>query len=309
MTLWGQSSTKPPTSVDELLDPAVRAALIGLDIEARRLLASPRHGERRSTRRGSSVEFADFRPYAPGDDLRRVDWNVYARLDALVVKLFQDEEDLLTVLAVDDSASMVFGEPCKHVFARRLAMCIGIIALSAGHRTSCHALASDAPASQTLRGRGSLGALARWVLDLNGLGRGDLAADLRRLADRIPGRAKLIVLTDGLQQGDALPAALAAVGARGHDTHLVQLLSPQERSPLHTGLTGDHRLVDAETGDGPAISVTASVEAAYQTRLHLHIDMLENACRCSGAHHTLVHTDASIEALLRQRLRRGGLLR
>ena len=309
MSLWGQASSKPPTSVDELLDPAIRAALIGLDIEARRLLASPRHGERRSTRRGSSVEFADFRPYAPSDDLRRVDWNVYARLDALVVKLFQDEEDLLTVLAVDDSASMVFGEPCKHVFARRLAMCIGIIALGAGHRTSCQALASSALASQTLRGRAGVGGLARWVLDLQGNGQGNLAADLRRVANAIPGRAKLIVLTDGLQQGDALPEALASAGARGHDTHVIQLLSPQECQPLQTGLTGDHRLVDAETGDGPAVSVTASIEAAYRRRLQAHVEMLENACRCSGAHHTLVHTDASIEALLRQRLRRGGLLR
>jgi len=308
MSRWGEPGRRPET-IDELLDPALRAALVGLDIEARRLLASPRHGERRSKRRGSSVEFADFRPYVAGDDLRRVDWNVYARLDALVIKLFQDEEDLLTVLAVDDSASMRFGTPCKHVSVCRLALAIGITALGAGHRVEAHATASEAMATRTLRGRAGAGGLGRWLLDLEGDGRGDLANDLRMLGARIKGRAKVVVLTDGLQQGDALPAAMGAIASRGHDVHLVQVLSPQELAPSATGLSGDHRLVDAETGDGPAVSVTAAVEARYCEQLHAHIDMLADAARRCGVEHLLVRSDEPLEDLLRNRLRRGGLLR
>lgn len=309
MSRWGEDPTPRPTSVDELLDPSLRASLAGLDIEARRLLASPRHGERRSTRRGSSVEFADFRPYAPGDDLRRVDWNVYARLDTLVVKLFQDEEDLLVVLAVDDSASMDFGAPSKHVMARKLALAVGITALAASHRVQLHAIGSAAAPSRLLRGRGGIGGLGRWLLDLNAKGGGDIAADMRVLGDRIAGRAKLVVLSDGLQPGDVLPASLAHVAGRGHDLHMVQVLSPQAFSPMATGLNGDRQLVDAETGQGPAVSLTSSVESAYLQRLEAHIEMLREASRRCGAHHLLVRSDEPIEDVLRRRLRQAGLLR
>lgn len=309
MSRWGEDPTPPPTSVDGLLDPALRAALAGLDIEARRLLASPRHGERRSARRGSSVEFADFRPYAPGDDLRRVDWNVYARLDTLVVKLFQDEEDLLVVLAVDDSASMDFGDPSKHVMARRLALAVGITALAASHRVQLHTIGSVAAPSRLLRGRGGIGGLGRWLLDLTAAGTGDIAAELRVLGDRTAGRAKLIVLSDGLQGGDALPAALAHVAGQGHDLHLIQVLSPQAFAPMETGLNGDRQLVDAESGQGPAVSLTSSVEAAYLERLAAHIEMLRDASRRCGAHHLLVRSDEPLEDVLRRRLRQGGLLR
>lgn len=308
MSRWGQPAPRP-SRVDELLDPALQAALAGLDIEARKLLASPRHGERRSKRRGTSVEFADFRPYVAGDDLRRVDWNVYARLDALVIKLFQDEEDLLTVLAVDDSASMFFGQPSKLLAAQRLAMALGVTALGASHRVVAHALGSDTRASRTLRGRTGGGELGRWLLDLEGDGRSDVAGALRHLAPRIGGRAKLVVLTDGLQQGDGLPAAMGLAASQGHELHVLQVLSPQELSPIETGLAGDHRLVDAETGDGPALSVTAAVEMRYQARLDAHVQMLAESARRCGAHHLVVRSDEPIEDVLRVRLRQGGLIR
>jgi hypothetical protein len=204
---------------------------------------------------------------------------------------------------------MRFGSPCKHVSVCRLAMAIGITAVGAAHRVEGHALASEAMATRTLRGRTGAGLLGRWLLDLEGDGRGDLAEDLRALAVRIKGRAKVVVLTDGLQQGDALPAAMGVLAGQGHDVHVVQMLSPQEFSPSATGLSGDHRLVDAETGDGPAVSVTAAVEADYCARLQGHIDMLADAARRSGVHHLLVRSDEPLEDVLRNRLRRGGLLR
>ncbi|MCH2138767.1 MAG: DUF58 domain-containing protein [Phycisphaerales bacterium] len=308
MSRWGESPPRP-ASVDALLDPAVAAALVGLDIESRKLLASPRHGERRSTRRGTSVEFADFRPYTAGDDLRRIDWNVYARLDALVIKLFQDEEDLLTVLAVDDSASMRFGTPCKHTTASKIAFALGVTALGAGHRVQAHALGAEGAVSQTLRGRGGAGQLGKWLIDLSADGRGDLAMDLKALSGAVRGRAKIIVLTDALVPSDAMPAAMSTLASRGHDVHLLQVLSPQELQPLATGLSGDHRLVDAETGEGPAVSMTASIEAEYRARLNAHVEMIDAAAHRCGVRPLLVRTDEPLEDLLRSRLRQGGVLR
>jgi uncharacterized protein (DUF58 family) len=225
------------------------------------------------------------------------------------VKLFQDEEDLLVTLAVDDSASMDFGTPSKHLMSRRIALAIGITALAASHRVQLHAIGSDASPSRLLRGRGGIGGLGRWLLDLTANGQGDIGADLRVLGDRTVGRAKMVVLSDGLVPGDVLPAALSHVAGRGHDLHLIQILSPEAFAPMATGLNGDRQMVDAESGHGPAVSLTSGIEAAYLNRLMAHIDMLqESAMRC-GAHHLLVRSDEPVEDVLRRRLRQGGVLR
>src|SRR5476651_2776674 len=102
-----------------LLSPEFMARLDQLDIMSRKLLAGKMKGERRSKRRGQSVEFADYRDYVVGDDLRFIDWNIYARLDRLFLKLFLEEEDLHFFALVDASASMNFGSPTKLQFAKR----------------------------------------------------------------------------------------------------------------------------------------------------------------------------------------------
>src|SRR6187402_3232202 len=104
-----------------LLDPAFMARLDQLDVMSRKLLAGKLKGERRSKRRGQSVEFADYRNYVVGDDLRFIDWNIYARLDKLFLKLFQEEEDLSLYVLVDTSASMNYGDPNKALYAKQVA--------------------------------------------------------------------------------------------------------------------------------------------------------------------------------------------
>jgi len=112
-----------------LLEPKFLAQLDRLSLVSRRLRAGQIQGERRSPNRGGSVEFADFRTYAPGDDFRQIDWNAYARLERLFVKLFVAEEDLTVHLLLDASQSMAWGEPDKWRFGRRLAAALGYVAL------------------------------------------------------------------------------------------------------------------------------------------------------------------------------------
>src|SRR5580765_6674127 len=117
-------SANRPSTIDELLGPELLSRLDRLDVLSRKVFAGKLPGERRSRKRGTSVEFDDYRNYVAGDDLRRVDWNVFARLDKFFLKLFREEEDLALHIAIDASASMDAGSPSKLVFAQRLAMAL-----------------------------------------------------------------------------------------------------------------------------------------------------------------------------------------
>src|SRR5438552_7520176 len=118
-----------PTKNDLLLDPTFMARLDQLDLISRKLLAGKMKGERRSKRRGQSVEFADYRNYVVGDDLRFIDWNIYARLDKLFLKLFLEEEDLSLYILLDVSKSCDYGEPNKAYYLKQVAASLAYIGL------------------------------------------------------------------------------------------------------------------------------------------------------------------------------------
>src|ERR671930_845039 len=119
----------PDVSTQPLLDPQFLARLEQLELVSRRIFLGRMKGERRSKRKGQSVEFADYRNYAVGDDLRFLDWNLYARLDRLFIRLFMEEEDLHVYLLIDNSLSMSFGTPTKLHYARQVAAALGFIGL------------------------------------------------------------------------------------------------------------------------------------------------------------------------------------
>src|SRR5437660_2613352 len=126
MTVTATPTTRRP---DLLLSPEFMARLDQLDVMSRKLLAGKLKGERRSKRRGQSVEFADYRNYVVGDDLRFIDWNIYARLDRLFLKLFLEEEDLSLYILLDVSTSCDYGEPSKAMYLKRVAASVGDIGL------------------------------------------------------------------------------------------------------------------------------------------------------------------------------------
>ena len=136
-------STQPrPRTRDELISPELSSRLDRLDVRSRKVFQGALPGERRSKRRGRSVEFDDYRTYVAGDDLRHIDWNVYARLDRLFIKLFREEEDLALHILIDCSASMDAGNPSKLIFAHRLAMALGYLGLASQNRVSVMSFAT-----------------------------------------------------------------------------------------------------------------------------------------------------------------------
>lgn len=308
MSPFGVDPAEQPGDVDALLGASLMAAMEGLEITARRVRAGKLHGERRSRRRGFSIDFAEHRPYSPGDDLRYVDWNVYARLDALFLKLYLDEEDLSVVLALDASASMRWGDPDKWTFTRRLAMALSSIALSARHRLSLAACAEGGVrVVQDIRGRAGIAQAGRWLLDAGADGGGDLEGSLRMLAASRRGRGVVVVLSDFLEDADPL-SAFTGVTAGGDDLHCIQVLSPQELDPLGTGLTGDLRLEDAETGTSREVTVTPALVRAYRERLDARIGLVRDAARRAGGTHLAVSTETDVQAIVLEELRREGVV-
>src|SRR5213082_2968133 len=143
---------------DLLLDPQFMARLDQLDVMSRKMLAGKMKGERRSKRRGQSVEFADYRNYVIGDDLRFIDWNIYARLDRLFLKLFLEEEDLSLYVILDVSKSCDYGSPYKALYIKQVAAALGYIGLVNSERVTVAAMADGIVAETgAMRGRRRVG--------------------------------------------------------------------------------------------------------------------------------------------------------
>ena len=221
-------------------------------------------GGRRSVKRGQSVEFADYRDYALGDDLRQLDWNVYARLERLFVKLFIEEEDVTVTLLVDASASMASGHPDKLVFAKRAAAALGYIGLASEDRVVVSALAGRMARRRAgLRGSGRV---FRLLADLSAIepadGPTDLVAAARHAGAQLHGRGIVVLVSDLLDP--AADRVIRELAATGSELIVLHVLAPDELDPP---LEGDLRLVDVETGDAVDITADLATIDAYRARL------------------------------------------
>src|SRR6201990_1278285 len=171
------------TKNDLLLDPTFMARLDQLDLISRKLLAGKMKGERRSKRRGQSVEFADYRNYVVGDDLRFIDWNIYARLERLFLKLFLEEEDLALYVLLDVSKSCDYGAPNKALYLKQVAAALGYIGLVNYNRVTIAAM-NDSIVADTggRRGRRRVAQMLDFIGKIQPTGPSDMAEACKRFA-------------------------------------------------------------------------------------------------------------------------------
>ncbi|MFN0010483.1 MAG: DUF58 domain-containing protein [Phycisphaerales bacterium] len=325
------STPSRPRTIDELLDAQLVARLSAVDITSKKILAGKLKGERRSKRRGQSVEFADHRPYVVGDDLRHIDWNIMGRLEKLFLKMFLEEEDLALNIVLDASGSHDAGEPSKFVFMQRLAIALGYIGLTNMHRVTVSAIggelltaapvASGGPAvaagsestdgprvlSQVrdLRGRRRLSDLGRWLCSLEPVGEAPFTEGCKRLALSRRGKGVTIVISDFLIK-EGYETGLRLMLGRGYDVYAIQVLSPQEIEPK---LGGDLRLRDCEDGDMAEVTISAPLLKRYKATLTAYCNRLRDFCAARGIMHMTVPSDTKVDALVLDVLRRKGLVK
>ncbi len=292
-----------------IFDESTLRKLNQMELVATKVRAGVMKGERRSTKRGSSVEFADYRNYTPGDDLRRLDWNVYARLERPFIKLMEEEEDLAVHILLDGSRSMDWGEGDmnKFIYARRLAAALGAIALASGDRLTASLLYAQGSSPQFGPSRGQH-ALMRFLAFLEGTkAAGDtrLNQEMRSyaLSTHRPGLAFLI--SDLFALDGYLPG-LNQLQGRGYEVILLQVLSPDEIDPP---LAGDLRLLDVESGHAQDVSLDGGMRSLYRKRLLAWQEEIQAVCRKRGIRYLPVTTSTTWDKIILFEMRRSGMVK
>lgn len=327
-------STRAPQTVNDLISPQLAAALDRLDLSSRKTFAGKLQGERRSKARGRSVEFEDYRQYVAGDDLRHVDWNVFARLDRFFIKIFLEEQDLALHIAIDASRSMDAGNPNKLIQAQRIAMAMAYLGLVNNNRVVLWAFdESGLRYLPPTRGRTGVQVAAKFILEQTrgGAGAGPrvetgqiqasattlsstFTGAIKRLAQVRTGKGVFVLLSDllvpeGYEQGLWLLNG-------GWDTTIMQVLAPGEIDP-GTELDGsggrivigDLRLTDAETGRAAEMTVNGDLLRRYLRKFEEYQANLTACLTARGMTHVVVRSDADVGGLLLGDLRRRGIVR
>lgn len=284
-----------------------------LDVLSRKILTGKLQGERRSKKKGQSVEFADYRNYVVGDDLRFIDWNLYARLDKLFLRLFMEEEDLSLTLAVDVTASMDYGDPNKLTYAKQLAAALGYIGLSNYNRVNVLAFTNTiTDQALSLRGRRPIPRMLEFLSrqqttpnEPRAAGNLNHVCKTIALTQRQPGL--VVLISDFLDKGE-VGEALRYLAHDRYDAYAVQLLSPQEVDPDKGQVLGDLRLKDIEDGDVAEVSVTAALLKRYKANLQAYCRHVREQCVRRGVLYLMSETDVPLETMVLTYLRQRGLL-
>ena len=302
----GARSAFLPSDIDPtVFDEAFLRQLERLLLLMRSPVRGGLKGGRRSVKRGQSVEFADFRDYALGDDLRQLDWNVLARLEKLFVKLFIEEEDVTITILLDGSVSMASGTPDKLQFAKRAAAALGYIGLASEVKSAVSVLGGRAARRRTqLRGSGRV---FRLLAELSAIqpaeGPTDLVAAARHAAAQLSGRGVVILISDLLDP--AADRVIRELASTRSELIVLHVLSPQELDPP---LEGDLRLVDSETGASVDVTADLATIDAYRERLAAWKGAFADLAAKRAATYVDVSTEVPLNDLVFAELRRRRVL-
>ena len=262
-------------------------------------------GERRSLNRGTGIEFADYRRYEHGDDLRYLDWNIYARLGKLFIKLFQADEELAVSILIDSSQSMDFGTPTKLACAKQIAAAVGYIALANSEHVSTYTFSERlVAASRPVYGRAQFARFQKVLTGIETGGTTDFATCLKQLTTYQPQAGVAVILSDFLDPGGYADGIKALLG-RGFALTLIHLQCPEEINPPPLG---EWQLVDAETGTTKEITVNEETIEYYRNRQNDFCTNLHRFCAQRGIGYTRITTDTAMETLILQQLQHIGFI-
>ena len=276
-----------------------------LYIVSKKIFAGRIKAERRSTRRGVSVEFADYRNYTAGDDFRYIDWNAFARLDELLLKLYEEREDLHIYFLVDASQSMTYGELPKLIYAKRVAAALAYIGLSNLDRIGITAFnTTDMNRLPTERGKGKIFTVLNFLDQINGTGETDLESAFHNFV-HMTKRRGLVVLISDLFDPKGFTAGLNMLKFQKHDLFVIHIIDEKEAEP---NLLGDYHLVDVETDQLRPVTINENHIKRYQALFKKYCDDLDRYCTQREISLVRTMTKAPFEELILRIFRMGGFV-
>jgi len=293
-----------------LLDEEFISRIERLELVSRKIVSGKLKGERRSKRRGHSSEFADFRPYVSGDDLRFLDWNIYGRLDRLFLRIFLEEEVLWLNILLDISPSMDYGDPQKFLYSKRVAAALGYIGLVNQDRVRLGTFSDEfRPLFGPARGRRQTHRMleAMEALEVRKDGSTDLTKGCRDFVMTGSRTGIVVIITDFFDRQGFENAIRYVLGA-GPSTEIFvfHVLAPEEIRPE---LAGDLRLVDKEEGHTAEVTISKPLLKAYQQSLDRFRGEIQRYCSRRGMHYVFTSTAVPFDQLILNYLRRRGLVR
>ncbi len=280
-----------------------------LQVAARRLMRGKARGERKTKRVGSGLEFADHREYSPGDDIRKVDWNVLARLDQTLVRLYEEDEDLPLRLVVDVSDSMLTHERSKFLFASKVAAALGYVGLAGldrvGVTTMSRTIYETLPA---VRGKARIFRIFDFLRTTKLGGETDIRSGCSRVANASGPPGVTVILSDFYDLDGAFDG-LSRLKSRNHQPVCLQIVDPKEIDLLDAGVRGDVRLVDCEAGTELDVTLNSTTLRAYADAHKRFCAALSSKCRARSIPYFCASTQMDVDDLVLRILRRGGVLR
>jgi uncharacterized protein (DUF58 family) len=295
-----------PSRHRDLFDEAFQKRLELLSLVTRRVTRGRQRGERRSAQTGAGIEFADHRDYSAGDDYRHIDWNAYARVGRLLVRLYEQPADLSVHLLIDHSGSMGFGQPIKLDYAKKLAAALAYVGLRQLDRVGVSAFSGrELQRWKVARGRHNIFGIFQFLTALQASGPTDLAGAMQTFVagHRRPGMA---ILISDLYDPVGFERAIDVLRYARFETHVLQVVDSAEWKPA---LHGDIELCDVETGVTRAITATPDLLARYAAARIAAQERLRAYCADKRVSLFTLQTSIDAEDALLRVLQRGGMLR
>jgi uncharacterized protein (DUF58 family) len=295
-----------PSAGEELFDDDFQRKLEMLAMVSRRVFAGRMRAERRTKKKGSGVEFADHRKYVEGDDFRYVDWNVYQRFGKLLVRLYEEEEDLSIYLIVDCSSSMAFGDGKKFDHARRLCAALAYVGLANLDRVTIVAVSDgELVRMPPTRGKGRIFKVLNFLRELEANGTTELAETLRMFVAQHKRRGLAVLISD-LYDPAGFEGGINMLRFNKFEPFVMHIVDPREARPE---LKGDVRIYDCETGDERELTVTANMLDKIGQAWEQYAQSIERFCASRQVPYFAASVNVEFEELILQVFRRGGFLR
>jgi uncharacterized protein (DUF58 family) len=291
---------------DDLFDDEFQRKLDYLAMVSRKVFAGRMRAERRTKKSGSGVEFADHREYQPGDDFRYLDWNVYQRFDKLLVRLYEEEEDLAIYFIIDASASMAFGDGKKLKYAKKICAALAYVGLANLDRVSIVSTSDQVmDRMQQTRGKARIFKVFRFLREVKPEGVTDLHDALKTFVAQNKRRGLAVLISD-LYDPHGFEKGINVLRYNKFDPFVVHVVDPEERKPK---LHGDVLVYDCETGDEREVTVTAKVLERFELAAREYQNEIDRFCATNTVPYITADVNVPFDELILRVFRRGGFLK